>query len=71
MAARHIAVKDFINNAEMQKYEESLEKMKKFEELKELIFNLKDFYWQLEVLYLDITKTFATPNAWYRLEVSS
>ena len=60
---------DFVNDAEKAKYEQSLETFTKFDELQGFLKNMHDFYWQLAILYLDVTKTAATPNIWYRLEV--
>ena len=30
---------------------------------------MSSFYWELHCLYLNIIKTSATPNAWYRQDV--
>ena len=67
--ARKFRVTDFVNDAEKAKYEQSLENLTKFDELQGFLKNMHDFYWQLATLYLDVTKTAATPNIWYRLEV--
>jgi len=37
--------------------------------MRNYVENMRDFYWELKSLYMEISKEVATPNAWARREV--
>jgi len=63
--------KSLFSDAEWEKYQEGLQKLENYRNMKEFMENMNDFYWELKSLYMEVSKEIATPNAWSRREVSN
>lgn len=60
---------NYFNKVELDKYYESVEQLKKFEEVHNLVYQLSDVFWDFKCLYLKTSGETSTPNFWNRREV--
>jgi hypothetical protein len=63
------ADKEYFSKYEWEQYQVGVQKLKDFKELKGLMDNYHEFYWELKNLYLETSRELSTHNAWNRREV--
>ena len=53
----------------MIQYQEGLNKLDQFAQLKAFTDNMEEFLWEIRTLYMEIQRELTTPNFWSRRDV--
>ena len=61
----------YFSKYEVEKYNEGLEKLEYFNDYMTFVNNMSDFFWELKILYINVTREMGTPNVWSRKEYAS